>query len=186
MVGSNGTMIAIRLVRSKLRKREEHNNSIHPADVVQTTTAGSAATSPSSQQSSTPPQALQLQADTLTYQGQFLWPPPVQPYLYNNDQVGSSQISFCSLLRNGGCWCRRHRCVLFNFRRVNAWACHLITVSCAQFRIGNHTFQIKQFKWDLSKTLLFNCRLTLYIIYQRRGQVLPTVFVKTLVGDGVV
>lgn len=77
MVGSNGTMIAIRLVRSKLRKREEHSNSVHPADVVQT--AGPAA--PSS-----PPQA--FQSDTLTYQGQFLWPPPAQPYLYNNDQVG--------------------------------------------------------------------------------------------------
>lgn len=80
MVGSNGTMIAIRLVRSKLRKREEHSNSIHPADVVQT--AGPAAPS------STPSVPQALQADALTYQGQFLWPPPVQPYLYNNDQVG--------------------------------------------------------------------------------------------------
>lgn len=77
MVGSNGTMIAIRLVRSKLRKREEHSNSIHPADVVQTTAAPS--TTPAAPQT--------LQTDTLTYQGQFLWPPPVQPYLYNNDQV---------------------------------------------------------------------------------------------------
>lgn len=41
MVGSNGTMIAIRLVRSKLRKREEHHsNVVHPetATVVQTAT----------------------------------------------------------------------------------------------------------------------------------------------------
>lgn len=84
MVGSNGTMIAIRLVRSKLRKREEHSNSVHPADVVQT--AGPAAPS------STPSVPQALQADTLTYQGQFLWPPPVQPYLYNNDQVSISVV----------------------------------------------------------------------------------------------
>lgn len=41
MVGSHGTMIAIRLVRSKLRKREEHHsNVVHPeaATVVQTAT----------------------------------------------------------------------------------------------------------------------------------------------------
>lgn len=82
MVGSNGTMIAIRLVRSKLRKREEHSNSVHPADVVLQT----AATAPVAAQPPSVPQA--LQADTLTYQGQFLWPPPPQPYLYNNDQVG--------------------------------------------------------------------------------------------------
>lgn len=80
MVGSNGTMIAIRLVRSKLRKREEHSNSVHPADVLQTTAPVATAQPPV-------PQA--LQADPLTYQGQFLWPPPPQPYLYNNDQVGA-------------------------------------------------------------------------------------------------
>lgn len=40
MVGSNGTMIAIRLVRSKLRKREDHSNAVHPeAAVVQTATS---------------------------------------------------------------------------------------------------------------------------------------------------
>lgn len=40
MVGSNGTMIAIRLVRSKLRKREDHANAQHPEPVVQTATPG--------------------------------------------------------------------------------------------------------------------------------------------------
>lgn len=85
MVGSNGTMIAIRLVRSKLRKREEHSNSVHPAEVVlQTATnlppvnGGTTATAP--------------QADPLAYRGQFLWqypPPPPHTQLYNNDQVGS-------------------------------------------------------------------------------------------------
>lgn len=40
MVGSNGTMIAIRLVRSKLRKREDHSNVVHPETaVVQTATS---------------------------------------------------------------------------------------------------------------------------------------------------
>lgn len=40
MVGSNGTMIAIRLVRSKLRKREDHSNTVHPEPtVVQTATS---------------------------------------------------------------------------------------------------------------------------------------------------
>lgn len=80
MVGSNGTMIAIRLVRSKLRKREEHSNSVHPADVVLQTAAPApvATTQPVVHQA--------FQAD-LTYQGQFLWPPPPQPYMYNNDQV---------------------------------------------------------------------------------------------------
>lgn len=86
MVGSNGTMIAIRLVRSKLRKREEHSNSVHPADVVlhQTTPAATNL----SAQPPTAPQA--LQPDPLAYRGQFLWqypPPPPQPYMYNNDQV---------------------------------------------------------------------------------------------------
>lgn len=95
MVGSNGTMIAIRLVRSKLRKREEHSNSVHPADVVlQTATAAPVATQPPSV-----PQA--LQADTLTYQGQFLWPPPPQPYLYNNDQVGYLPLfDFCAFFHS--------------------------------------------------------------------------------------
>ncbi|RZC42543.1 uncharacterized protein BDFB_007363 [Asbolus verrucosus] len=82
MVGSNGTMIAIRLVRSKLRKREEHSNSVHPADVVLHQTTPAAAN-----QTPTAPQA--LQPDPLAYRGQFLWqypPPPPQPYMYNNDQ----------------------------------------------------------------------------------------------------
>lgn len=40
MVGSTGTMIAIRLVRSKLRKREDHSNVVHPEPaVVQTATS---------------------------------------------------------------------------------------------------------------------------------------------------
>lgn len=51
MVGSNGTMIAIRLVRSKLRKREDHQSStdaVHPeATVVQTATSpGTIGTAP--------------------------------------------------------------------------------------------------------------------------------------------
>lgn len=94
MVGSNGTMIAIRLVRSKLRKREEHSNSVHPTDVVLQTAPASQQTPQQQQQTISHqqlPNATQaLQADPLAYKGQFLWqyPPPPQPqYLYNNDQV---------------------------------------------------------------------------------------------------
>ncbi|KAJ8917207.1 hypothetical protein NQ315_012699 [Exocentrus adspersus] len=91
MVGSNGTMIAIRLVRSKLRKREEHSNSVHPvADVVlQTATAAtqvSVTAATVNNQPNSPPQVLQTD---LTYRGQFLWtqpPPPATQYLYNHDQ----------------------------------------------------------------------------------------------------
>lgn len=50
MVGSNGTMIAIRLVRSKLRKREDQSSTdaVHPeATVVQTATSpGTIGTAP--------------------------------------------------------------------------------------------------------------------------------------------
>lgn len=87
MVGSNGTMIAIRLVRSKLRKREEHSNSVHPvADVVlQTAPAANHQGNHANGQT----QNHVLQSD-LTYRGQFLWtqpPPPAQQYLYNHNQV---------------------------------------------------------------------------------------------------
>ncbi|KAJ8968850.1 hypothetical protein NQ314_002065 [Rhamnusium bicolor] len=83
MVGSNGTMIAIRLVRSKLRKREEHSNSVHPvADVV-------LQTAPTATQITTQPSAPQVLQSDLTYRGQFLWtqpPPPAHQYLYNHEQ----------------------------------------------------------------------------------------------------
>lgn len=96
MVGSNGTMIAIRLVRSKLRKREEHGNSVHPAaEVVQTAQQTATATT-----TTTTPQAT-LQLEALTYQGQFLWPPPPQPYLYKNDQVGSRTTTTANLGGSG-------------------------------------------------------------------------------------
>lgn len=90
MVGSNGTMIAIRLVGSKLRKREEHSNSVHPTDVVlQTQPNNNSPSIPAHQQ---PPVATQqLPADPFMHRGQLHWqfpPPPPKP-LYNNDQVGS-------------------------------------------------------------------------------------------------
>lgn len=90
MVGSNGTMIAIRLVRSKLRKREEHSNSVHPVTdvVLQTaTTTTNPVQSVNNNQSSQVPHVLH---SDLTYRGQFLWtqpPPPSQQYLYNHNQV---------------------------------------------------------------------------------------------------
>lgn len=91
MVGSNGTMIAIRLVRSKLRKREEHSNSVHPVtDVVlqtATTTTTPVQSVNNNNQSSPVPHVLH---SDLTYRGQLLWtqpPPPAQQYLYNHNQV---------------------------------------------------------------------------------------------------
>lgn len=90
MVGSNGTMIAIRLVRSKLRKREEHSNSVHPVTdvVLQTATTTTQVQGVNNNNQSSPGSHV-LQSD-LTYRGQFLWtqpPPPVQQYLYNHNQV---------------------------------------------------------------------------------------------------
>jgi len=74
-------MIAIRLVRSKLRKREEHSNSVHPADVVLQT---SPAATPAAPQ---PPATTVLSQDPLPYRGQFLWqfPPQPQQFLYSNN-----------------------------------------------------------------------------------------------------
>jgi len=75
-------MIAIRLVRSKLRKREEHSNSVHPADVVLQTAP---ATTPAAPQPPTTTTVLP-QSDPLPYRGQFLWQYPPQPqYLYSNN-----------------------------------------------------------------------------------------------------
>lgn len=89
MVGSNGTMIAIRLVRSKLRKREEHSNSVHPTDVVLQTATNGTTGVPSPLALTVQPQP--LPPEPLAYRGQFLWqyppPPPPQYTLYSNDQV---------------------------------------------------------------------------------------------------
>ncbi|XP_018572100.1 uncharacterized protein LOC108911607 isoform X2 [Anoplophora glabripennis] len=84
MVGVIIVLLAVTI--SKLRKREEHTNSVHPVTdvVLQTTPAAthiSAAIQP-------PPPPQVLQSD-LTYRGQFLWtqpPPPTTQYLYNHDQ----------------------------------------------------------------------------------------------------
>lgn len=81
MVGSNGTMMAIRIVRSKLRKREEHSNSVHPADVIL--------------QAPPPALAPALVPEPVAFRQQPLWqfPPPLPPpYVYNNDQVILSTI----------------------------------------------------------------------------------------------
>lgn len=73
MVGNNGTMMAIRIVHSKLRKREEHSASVHPAEVLQ------AASAP--------------QPEPLAFRQQPLWqfPPPLPPpYVYPHDQVSTN------------------------------------------------------------------------------------------------
>ncbi|KRT85228.1 hypothetical protein AMK59_831 [Oryctes borbonicus] len=88
MVGSNGTMIAIRLVGSKLRKREEHSNSVHPTDVVLQTQQPTNTPSVPNHQQQQPVATQQLPADPFMHRGQLNWqfpPPPPRP-LYNNDQ----------------------------------------------------------------------------------------------------
>lgn len=72
MVGNNGTMMAIRIVHSKLRKREEHSASVHPAEVLQAPPA--------------------LPSEPLAFRQQPLWqfPPPLPPpYVYPHDQVST-------------------------------------------------------------------------------------------------
>jgi len=86
----------------KLRKREEHSNSVHPADVVlhQTTNPGmmqlqpqtvvtvSTANNQNSIVTANSVNAANNQ-EPLAYRGAFLWqypPPPPQPCLYNNNQ----------------------------------------------------------------------------------------------------
>ncbi|XP_025836024.1 uncharacterized protein LOC108740552 isoform X3 [Agrilus planipennis] len=68
---------------SKLRKREEHSNTVHPTDVVLHTASAHPVTAA--------PQANGQATDqnNTTYRDQILWqfpPPPVQPYLYSNNQ----------------------------------------------------------------------------------------------------
>lgn len=95
MVGSNGTIKAIRIVRSKLRKREEHSNSVHPTDVV-------LQTSPTNNNINANPQTQQQQqqqqvqpAEQLAYRGQFLWQSTPQPCMYNNNsQVNTIYFVF--------------------------------------------------------------------------------------------
>lgn len=120
MVGSNGTMIAIRLVRSKLRKREDHSNAVHPeATVVQTATSPvSTIVEPSypgegcCTQTSVTTTSTDLGNSTAVEQDnvyatvnpadQFVWqfPPPYPPphtptqYTLYNDQVSTMYKSY--------------------------------------------------------------------------------------------
>lgn len=86
MVGTNNTIVAIRIVRSKLRKREEHSNSVRPADVV--------LQAPPQTQQCTP-----AQQEPVAFRQQPLWqfPPPLPPpYVYTNNQVIIFYLkSFC-------------------------------------------------------------------------------------------
>jgi CRISPR/Cas system CMR-associated protein Cmr5 small subunit len=126
MVGSNGTMIAIRLVRSKLRKREDHHSSaVHPeATVVQTATSpatiGASPTHPNNcctqlSTTSMPTDYVNNVCDEHIYATTpsanpvepFAWqfPPPYPPphmppaqYALYNDQVGASCVVFFCIL----------------------------------------------------------------------------------------
>ncbi|XP_044727211.1 uncharacterized protein LOC123290904 isoform X2 [Chrysoperla carnea] len=86
MVGVIIVLLAITI--SKLRKREEHSNSVHPTDVVLQTATNGTTGVPSPLALTVQPQP--LPPEPLAYRGQFLWqyppPPPPQYTLYSNDQ----------------------------------------------------------------------------------------------------
>nr|CAH7730085.1 unnamed protein product [Callosobruchus chinensis] len=99
-------------IAHKLRKREEHSNSVHPVTdvVLQTTPANNQINS--NGQGHTAPQVLQTE---ITYQGRFLWTQPPPPtYLYNHNQdtlvqnLPAERLSFVRGFRKnlGGRWRR--------------------------------------------------------------------------------
>ncbi|XP_066149651.1 uncharacterized protein [Euwallacea fornicatus] len=92
-------IILLAVTISKLRKREEHSNSVHP--VPDTTTTVVLQTTPVTATNGTGPVATaQPQRtetnDPLAYRGQFLWafpPQPAQRMLYNSEQREIVQIN---------------------------------------------------------------------------------------------
>ncbi|KAL0832932.1 hypothetical protein ABMA28_001073 [Loxostege sticticalis] len=89
-------IVLLALTINKLRKREEHSASVHPAEVLQAPPA--------------------LPSEPLAFRQQPLWqfPPPLPPpYVYPHDQdnplqpMGNERASFRSLRKNiGGRWKR--------------------------------------------------------------------------------
>ncbi|XP_050294179.1 uncharacterized protein LOC126734538 isoform X3 [Anthonomus grandis grandis] len=88
----------------KLRKREEHSNSVHPVPdatttvVLQTTTvAATVVTTNGTTPVATAGQPQRTEPnDPLAYRGQFLWafpPPPAERILYNNEQKNIVQTT---------------------------------------------------------------------------------------------
>lgn len=97
MVGTNATMIAIRLVRSKLRKRDENQHTnVRAADVVpdvvlQTTTTATPTVTGQTTISTISQGQMHIQEQQPAtgngvYPPQFLWQYPAQYTLYSNDQ----------------------------------------------------------------------------------------------------
>ncbi|GJQ82942.1 hypothetical protein Trydic_g5942 [Trypoxylus dichotomus] len=85
LVGVIIVLLAVTI--NKLRKREEHSNSVHPTDVVLQTQPTNTPSVPNHQQQQ-PVATQQLPADPFIHRGQLNWqfpPPPPRP-LYNNDQ----------------------------------------------------------------------------------------------------
>ncbi|XP_077300792.1 uncharacterized protein LOC143921391 isoform X3 [Arctopsyche grandis] len=97
-------IIILAFTINKLRKREEHTNSVHPADLI--------LQAPPTTQQCVP----QVQAEPVAFRQQPLWqfPPPLPPpYVYTNDQdapmqpIGNERASFRNLRKNlGGRWRR--------------------------------------------------------------------------------
>lgn len=106
MVGSNGTMIAIRLVRSKLRKREDHHENSaarsDPPAMVQTTTLqdGRASVSTTTTTVNATTQVYATSAsgnvnEAFSWQFPPPYPPPRTPppqYALYNDQVSAHRV----------------------------------------------------------------------------------------------
>lgn len=94
MVGSNGTMIAIRLVRSKLRKREDHHSEHPEQTVVQTATDNNLSNNNQTvlPESIIPPDSNHAYTNNAytatTTSEQFVWqfPPPFPPPRINPSQ----------------------------------------------------------------------------------------------------
>ncbi|GLV41309.1 uncharacterized protein CBL_04833 [Carabus blaptoides fortunei] len=112
-------IILLATIISKLRKREENSNSVHPAEVVLQTAANPPPPAPVAAVQQTAIQQLSqpLPPDPLAYRGQFLWqfpPPPPQFNLYGNDQetlvqnLPAERPGFCRGFRKnlGGRWRR--------------------------------------------------------------------------------
>ncbi|XP_050294177.1 uncharacterized protein LOC126734538 isoform X2 [Anthonomus grandis grandis] len=97
-------IILLAVTISKLRKREEHSNSVHPVPdatttvVLQTTTvAATVVTTNGTTPVATAGQPQRTEPnDPLAYRGQFLWafpPPPAERILYNNEQKNIVQTT---------------------------------------------------------------------------------------------
>ncbi|XP_076259573.1 uncharacterized protein LOC143195929 isoform X2 [Rhynchophorus ferrugineus] len=90
-------IILLAVTISKLRKREEHSNTVHPVTEATTTVVLQPTVASNGSNAAVNPGQLQRAEsnDPLTYRGQFLWqfPPPIERNLYNNEQKNIVQAN---------------------------------------------------------------------------------------------